>query len=96
MGKGWKPVVWENLGWYYSVKKGKSVGTSGFGFLEITPPHHPRQPKDTYTAWVQSSPQFIAHHEDPTIALRVAVEQFDSYLAALNKQRALVDALFDK
>lgn len=43
LGKGWKPVVWENLGWHSKVKKGNvevyastnhfMAGTDGRGIL---------------------------------------------------------------
>lgn len=86
MGKGWKIRVHENLGWFYAVVKGEPMIYSA-GFLEIIPPH---RPGDTYTAWVQSSPQFIVHDKDPKIALRKAVEAFDAHLSNLNRLRKLV------
>ncbi len=87
MGKGWKIRVHENLGWFYAVIKGEPVSYSA-GFLEITPPH---RPGDTYTAWVQSSPQFIVHDKDPKIALQKAIAEFDRYLDYLTKTRRLID-----
>ena len=93
MGKGWKPRVHENLGWFYGVIKGTPQGVFGNGFLEITPPY---RPDDTYTAWVQSSPQFIAHHKDPKIALSLAVKMFDEHLKSLNRLRKLVDQTLEQ
>lgn len=32
LGAGWKPVVWENMGWFYSVRRGPlTVYASKFG-----------------------------------------------------------------
>lgn len=88
MGKGWKPRVWENLGWHWNVFKGSSKTHAGI--LEITPPHCKG---DTYTAWIQSSPQFIIRHKDPKIALKDAVKFFDEHIENLQRIRALVDPL---
>jgi hypothetical protein len=83
MGNGWNTYVHENLGWFWTVYKGKPAnGIFGIGLLEINP-----SSGGGYTAWVQSSPQFICHHRDPKIALRMAIKEFDAHLAALNKQR---------
>lgn len=88
MGPGWKPYVSEKMHWYYGVCKGKSMNHAR-GFLEITPACY----EDTYTAWVQSSPQFIVGHRNPVIALRMAVKKFDAYLQYLNDQRELISEL---
>ena len=83
MGPGWKTSVDENMHWYYSVYKGES-SSHARGFFEITPP---QLKGGEYTAWVQSSPQFVESHVDPNTALRMAVKQFDAYLTHINKQR---------
>jgi hypothetical protein len=90
MGKGWKPRVHENMGWFYGVYKGNPQGSFGMGVLEITPPD---RPGDTYTAWIQTTPQFIVHHKDPKIALKEAIAEFDKHIANLHRLRALVDPL---
>lgn len=89
MGKGWKIRVHENLGWYWRVFKGPPINHSS-GILEITPPY---RPGDTYTAWIQSSPQFIVRHKDPKVALREAVKLFDAHIENLQRLRGLVDPL---
>jgi hypothetical protein len=76
MGKGWKPRVWENLGWHYMVRN---------GIFEITVPSFNG---DRYIAWVQSYPQFIVHCKDPRKGLRQAIKDFDAWIAAIQKQRA--------
>jgi hypothetical protein len=91
MGTGWKPRVWENLGWHWCVVKGIPIPPIwSAGFLEITPPH---RPGDTYTAWIQSTPQFIFHDKNPKTALSLAVEEFDKHLANLKKLRKIVGTL---
>lgn len=87
MGKGWKPYVWENLGWHYRVFKGGSIAHHT-GILEITV----RAGCD-YTAWIQTTPQFIVSSNDPKVALRKAVKLFDAHIANLLRLRALVDPL---
>ena len=89
MGKGWKTRVHENLGWRFGVYKGPATDHNS-GILEITPPHGAG---DTYTAWIQSSPQFIVRHKDPKIALREAVKLFDAHIENLNRLRSLVEPL---
>jgi hypothetical protein len=93
MGKGWKPRVWENLGWHYAVTKGKPQGVFGNGFLEITPPSCKG---DTYTAWIQTHPQFIVSHKDPKTALALAVKGLDKHIAHLMKSRKLVDETLEQ
>ena len=93
MGKGWEIRVHENLGWFYEVYKGDPRGSFGIGMLEITPPQHPG---GTYSAWIQSTPQFIAHHKDPKIALREALKKFYEYIEGLQDVRLFVASLLDK
>lgn len=93
MGKGWTTHVHENLGWFYCVYKGTPQGVFGQGFIEIHPPH---RPGDTYSAWIQSSPQFIVNHKDPKIALRESVALFDKHLNDLHRLRILVDDTLNK
>lgn len=60
LGKGWKPRVWENLGWHWQVIKGN---------IEVT--NCTFDKKTEYQAWLQTSPQIITgHHKTPAIALR--------------------------
>lgn len=87
LGKGWKPHVWENLGWHWIVIKGKALSNSGIGFFEIS------QHGNSYFAWIQSSPQFIVEGEDPIKAFNKAIKQFDKYLEKLLEQRRLISEL---
>ena len=90
MGKGWKIRVNENLGWYWGIFKGPSIDHHD-GIIEITPSHG--LSSTTYTAWVQSLPQFIVSNKDPKIALSEAVKLFDKHIENLHRIRALVDPL---
>lgn len=67
LGKEWKPVVWENLGWHYKVTN---------GILEVTTNTH--MGKTRYTAWCQSSPQVIG---DSSSTARLAVKSLGNKMA---------------
>jgi hypothetical protein len=59
LGRGWKPFVWENLGWHWIVGKGDpGSSVSGKALLEV----HccPRGRRPMYSAWLQTGPQFIS------------------------------------
>jgi hypothetical protein len=46
LGPGWKPDVWENMGWHYQAKN---------GILEVHKDTH--RETIAYTGWCQSNPQ---------------------------------------
>jgi len=79
------------MGWHYSVQKGRPRDLWGNGFIEIT-----TGCGSEYTAWVQTTPQFIVRHKDPKRALRLAVKAFDVHLANLARVRKLVDETLTK
>ncbi len=61
LGAGWKPEVWENLGWHWRVSN---------GLVEV---HNSKWQNDPieYSAWLQTSPQIITKHfSTPEKALR--------------------------
>lgn len=97
---GWVPHVWENCGWnYYAIK--------GDGLLQIHPdramPSEDRKWRGVggitggwevrgYTAWVQTSPQFISNkNESPITALDEAISMCRAHIAVMNA--ALATAL---
>lgn len=72
LGEGWKPRVWENMGWFYEVHN---------GILEIHPHHNRLQSKTTYSAWCQSSPQVIGDDcSTPQAALRVLKKKMEAHM----------------
>ncbi len=95
MGDGWEVRVWENLGWYYSVSKGKAkihvnedrnaVFDPEFGF-----------PVRSYSAWIEpgvstrsAAIQFIVDAETPEDALGFAIQEARTFLIRINE--ALLD-----
>lgn len=77
MGAGWKPRVWENMGWYYSIQK---------GCVTI------RQDGDRYSAWIEprleaagrTMVQFIEYADTPEDALGFATQAARTHVARLN------------
>jgi len=60
LGAGWKPRVWENMGWHYEAVN---------GIIEIKTDRH--RGKTNYSAWCQSSPQVIGEScSTPQAAIR--------------------------
>ena len=78
MGPGWEPIVYENLGWHYRVE---------CGLLEVISPY---KPGGSYTAWVQTRPQYSAHHADPRVAMRDAIRAMDAAIIRLKAHRETV------
>lgn len=72
MGPGWRPVVHENLGWHGHVVKGRDA--------EIT---FGRRRSEGYSAWIQSSPQFIVHGSNAKAALAEARRQAEEHVRAV-------------
>lgn len=59
MGDGWKIIIWENLGWYSKVKKGKFTVTC------------PRKDEKKYSITFDTSGKYFSmYNEDPIIGLR--------------------------
>lgn len=66
MGPGWTAEIWENLGWHHRARCGVFEVTGGVDHLGRA---------TSFTAFVQTKPQFVGHHEsDPHAALREALE----------------------
>lgn len=76
MGKGWKPYVWENMGWHYSVVIDKCA---------VHPPHSQGQ---TYWASVYVATQFTARHKDPRKAFKIALAAADLEFESVKASRA--------
>jgi len=94
MGNGWEPIVWENCGWNYMVKKECVTihvdrrGSGISGDWEI----------NGYSAWIEpkiviggTSVQFIEHAETPEDALGFATQSARTHVARLNQ--ALADVI---
>lgn len=77
MGEGWHPRVWENGDWYYEVRKGVAV---------VMPTGQGRM----HVAFINTSPQFIAHSTDPVEALRKAFGEAEQDLEQRVRQMAVL------
>ena len=78
LGSNWKPVVSENMGWFWHADCGVCrVYPGGSG-------------KDAprWVVFLNTNPQFLANGDDPVKAVRAAVAELDAHVASLQKQRA--------
>lgn len=75
MGRGYKPYVWENMGWHFKAYKGK---------IEVCPMSFTKG----FTVVVQTNPQFMTQGKNPKLLVKKALAEFDAHVAALNKARA--------
>lgn len=75
LGEGWKPVVWENCGWHFSASKGCTA-------------IHRNWRGGGYTAYFNSSKQFVGEGDSPDAALADAIAKLDACVAALQADRA--------
>jgi len=72
MGDGWRPEMWENLGWFWIVRRGN---------LEI----HPCS-DGTYSAWFQGSKQFIAYGDTPEDALANVIRDLRCFVETIQEE----------
>lgn len=73
MGKGWKPVVWENMGWHWKVVKGPAHIVPSIGVDKH------------YFTYFSSVKQFIGQHNNPQKALVLAIREARRHVKALQK-----------
>lgn len=85
LGKGWKPRVWENLGWHWEVQKGNLwVRTDRDYWSGVY----------TYSAWLQTSPQIITEHfATPGDAIRQLHKMITDRINELGKPQRVLDML---
>lgn len=70
LGPGWKPRLWENLGWHYEASHYQMrVTYSKFGKV--------------YTAWFNAIHQEIADAKSPRAAVEKAIAQMHAYVGTL-------------
>jgi hypothetical protein len=72
MGPGWKPNVWENLGWHWQIDKGA---------VQI---YSPRE--DGYTAMFNGIHQFIAKASTPEDALGFLIQDIRTVISKLQSE----------
>ena len=81
LGKGWKPDVHENMGWYWGAKK---------GVMSVSASNHRggnRSLPGTYTCYCNTSPQFLGKGTTPRKAVTEAINALDEYVVSLLEQR---------
>ena len=78
MGRGWKPHIWENLGWHYSV---------GIKYATVHATKYDGKVSG-YWATVNAESQFTARGNDPRKAFRKALAASDAALKRWNEARA--------
>lgn len=77
LGRGWVPRVWENLGWYFEVKKGAATVSLESG--------------GKYTADIQfrfndrAIERISETHDDPRIAVEKVIEVLQNKIAILKR-----------
>lgn len=77
LGKGWKPYVWENMGWHYNVSKGcVNVHASKDG---------------SYTAYFNGLHQFIGHAKKANVAIDNAIKDAQSAILQISREIAVID-----
>lgn len=86
MGDGWEPIIWENLGWHYSVRKGD---------VTIHPQRRQDGPATSYSAWIEPgllvghhNIQFIQSAQTPEDALGFATQEARSFISRLTRTLA--------
>lgn len=91
MGAGWKPAVWENLGWHYRVEKGVAVLHAKEDRRK--PAVNGAYPITGYMVFLNSAKQFVSHAATPEDALGFAAQDARTLIARV---AADLDALFDQ
>ena len=79
MGNGWKPDVWENLGWHFSVIAGTSCVRRDSAF--------------NYRAEVNVGGQFFGTGKEPRTAFLAALKAADIAMEEWRQQRASIKEL---
>lgn len=80
LGAGWKPRVWENLGWHFEADKGvMSVMVNRYGSSV------------SHTCYLNTNPQFIAKDKSPKKAVALAIALLDAHIVSMARQRKEVE-----
>lgn len=87
LGEGWKPRVWENMGWYYSAFK---------GVVQVHPPGPQATLDPTYICFCNTTPQFTSRDPDPIQAVELAIKDLDSFIAHIQTQRANLNGVIKR
>jgi hypothetical protein len=79
LGKGWVPLVWENLGWHWAAK-------TTDGLMKVHPGIYKGKVTD-YTAYFGegSSGQWIGQNKNPVVAVADALQKAQDNAAKIDK-----------
>ena len=91
LGPGWTPKVWENSGWHYSAE-------AVYGPFRITPRTSGSHISGDwkvygYTAWINTTPQFIEDAETPEAAFAAALTRMHVAVKHLTRDMGTAKAL---
>lgn len=87
LGAGWKPRVWENLGWHYEAVKGEPVRDIHDHLIEVIPHRG-----CGYTIYLQTNPQIVVEHKNPIRGVSKAMHQAQVIAYGLLAAHKAVDA----
>lgn len=82
MGPGWKPRVWENLGWHFEARLDSSEVE-----CHVMPPNRNR---DRYTCFLNTNPQFVVMAGTPNEAVAEALRMLSNHVDNLNRAARVV------
>lgn len=86
LGDGWRPRVWENLGWFYAAERGPDVGSAQRAFCEV----HPSTRGSTITADWTVAGYTIFLNVQPKVVLSDVVDPVDGVHVAIHQARTHV------
>ena len=81
MGSGWKPRVWENMGWHYDVSN---------GVVRLSP-FICRGELVTYTVYFNTVQQVVASSKKPKKAMRKAIKKVKANIAQTTADLAFIE-----
>lgn len=87
-GTGWRPFVFENLGWHYRAISGPVQvypSSNGDGRFWVMIGGNPKNNPGGLSMW---TPDRIPHFKDPNRAVRVALLEVERVMADLNETLA--------
>lgn len=80
MGPGFKPRVWENLGWHYSAERGRAADNHR-ALAHVDP-----SPSGIYTAFLNTTPQFVFSDRNPLVAYQKCLDGAEAHTKAMRAQ----------
>lgn len=86
LGPGWRPRVWENMGWHYSAE----IPGARKGHSTIADIYPPSSSRGRYWVSINAPQQVTAEHKDPVEAVLAATELADQLASQLTSARYAV------